>query len=164
MEVISAGIPAKENKSVTKESPFNSAASLGKPKSILPIISSTSKGFSFNGDCLALLLSPGFFTWRNHLFGYFSSCLFFTIHTALVLNKQRTIALQIKVLRWEKERGAEEEESRRGSFFPADLLVCLPAALGGGDAATGPKKEIGGGGALNGEGGGWERGQKYEAF
>lgn len=130
---------------MTKASPFNSAASLGKPKSILPIISSTSKDFSFNGDCFALLLSPGFFTWRNHLFGYFSSCLFFTIHTVLVLNKQRTIALQIKVLRWEKKKGAEEEEkSWRRSFFPAYLFVCLSAEGGGGKIGEG----------------GWQRGQK----
>lgn len=134
---------------MTKASPFNSAASLGKPKSILPIISSTSKDFSFNGDCFALLLSPGFFTWRNHLFGYFSSCLFFTIHTVLVLNKQRTIALQIKVLRW----GRKKEGVRIGEELEMELLPHLFVyllKLGGGG---GPKKR--------GEGKGrWERGQK----
>lgn len=136
---------------MTKASPFNSAASLGKPKSILPIISSTSKDFSFNGDCFALLLSPGFFTWRNHLFGYFSSCLFFTIHTVLVLNKQRTIALQIKVLRWgEKKRGRQRR--RRAGDGASSPLICLFVYLLklGGVLKKGRE----------GGGGGWERGQK----
>lgn len=134
---------------MTKASPFNSAASLGKPKSILPIISSTSKDFSFNGDCFALLLSPGFFTWRNHLFGYFSSCLFFTIHTVLVLNKQRTIALQIKVLRWGGKKGRQKR--RAGDGASSSFIYLLKLGRGG------PKKK--GRGRVAGR-----EAKKYETF
>lgn len=49
--MISTGIPLKENKSLTKERLSLSAASLGQPKSISQIISSTSKRFSLKGDC-----------------------------------------------------------------------------------------------------------------
>ena len=59
--MISTGIPLKENKSLTKECLSHSAASLGQPKSISQIISSTSKRFSLKGDCLApFIKSPSF--------------------------------------------------------------------------------------------------------
>lgn len=61
--MISTGIPLKENKSLTKERLSHSAASLGQPKSISQIISSTSKRFSLKGDCFTpFIKSPSFLT------------------------------------------------------------------------------------------------------
>lgn len=52
-------------------------------------------------------MKSGLFTGRIHLFAYFSWCLFFTIHPVLVLNKQRTIVLQISQGDW-RTRGADD--------------------------------------------------------
>lgn len=81
--MISTDIPLKENKSLTKERLSNSTASLGQPKSISQIISSTSKRFSLKGDRFTPFIKsppPFFFNAEGTVSGYFSSCLFCIIH------------------------------------------------------------------------------------
>ena len=88
--MIFTDIPLKENKSLTKEFLSYSVASLGQPKSISQM-SSTSKRFSLKGDRFTpFIKSPPFHARRNHLFGCSPSCLFCNINGALVLYTEPT--------------------------------------------------------------------------
>ena len=120
--MISTGIPLKENKSLTKECLSHSAASLGQPKSISQIISSTSKRFSLKGDCFTPFIKSPLFTPKGlSSLVIFHRVYFVTFMEHLFLNRTYNIGYSIDPC--PKKEFTSNKKGAQHSFWIAEYYI-----------------------------------------